>query len=163
MSDQNIIGGRELDALLQSLAPKMEQNIMRGALAAGARVIRDEAKANVAERLGQLKKSVRVSTRAKNGVVTATIKAGSKEAWYWRFVEFGTAQHLIKPKTAAALLIGGAARRSVMHPGARPKPFMRPAFDNKSSEAIEAIRAHIKKRLTAQGLNTADPTPGGPA
>jgi hypothetical protein len=44
---------------------------------------------------------------------------------------------------------------SVNHPGARAKPFMRPALDSKSSEAIRAVGRKIGERLTKQGINNA--------
>lgn len=43
-SEETIIGGRELDAFLKQLAPKVERNIMRSALRQGANVFKAEAK-----------------------------------------------------------------------------------------------------------------------
>lgn len=157
-SNENIQGGRELDAFLQQLAPKLEQNILRSALRAGANVLKAEARANVPVKLGELRKSIRVSAKAKGGTVTASVKAGNKKAFYWRWVEYGTAAHAIKGGNGGALDIGGTIVRSVMHPGAQPKPFMRPALDNKSTEAISAVAEQIRKRLTAEGINV--PAPG---
>lgn len=161
MSDDNrsITGGRELDAFLQTLSVKVEKNIMRSALRQGANAIKNEAKANVPVHLGELRKSIRVTTKAKGGQVSASIKAGNKKAFYWRFVEFGTAAHKIMPKNAQALTIGGAVVRSVNHPGAVAKPFMRPALDAKADAALVAVAAQIRKRLTAEGINT--PAPEG--
>ncbi|MRV72568.1 hypothetical protein GJ700_12705 [Duganella sp. FT92W] len=155
--DLAITGGRELDAFLQSLPAKVEKNIMRAALRAGANVLKDEAKANVPVQLGALRKSVRVTTGSKAGVVTASVKAGGPKAWYWRFVEYGTAPHHIGPKNARALALAGVVVRGVEHPGARPQPFMRPALDAKGSAVIEAVAAKIRDRLTAAGINTAAP------
>lgn len=45
---------------------------------------------------------------------------------------------------------------SVHHPGAQPKPFMRPAIDEKQGEAIRAVGEQIRKRLTKEGINTSD-------
>jgi len=155
--DRNITGGAELDAFLQSLPAKLEKNIMRSALRAGAKVFREEARANVPVALGALKKSVRISTGSKGGQVTASVKAGDKKAWYWRFVEFGTAAHVIAPEEAGALAVGGLVREKIEHPGATAKPFMRPALDAKADEAIAAVTAQIRKRLTAEGINTPAP------
>lgn len=174
--DRNIIGGRELDAMLQSLAPKIEKNIMRSALRAGAAVIAKEVKANAPvgptssenARLyggyaGALRDSVRVSVKVeKGGRILAAVKVGGKgkkgaDAFYAHMVEFGTKPHLIKPQNARALSIGGAPLAAVMHPGARPRPFVRPAFAHKTQEAIEAVGAQIRKRLTAEGINTPAP------
>lgn len=159
MSDSNITGGRELDAFLQSLPANVEKNIMRSALRAGANVFKDDVKANIPVESGELRRSVRVSTRAKGGTVTASLKVGGKKAFYWRFVEFGTAAHRIGPKNAKALALLGVVVGWVNHPGARPKPFMRPAFDNKAAPAIDAVAAQIRARLTLEGINTLAPEP----
>ena len=157
MSDLNIIGGRELDAFLQSLPAKVEKNIMRSALRAGANAFKEEVKASIPVHLGELRRSVRVSTRSKGGTVTASLKVGNKKAWYWRFVEFGTAAHRIGPKNARALALAGVVVGWVHHPGARPKPFMRPAFDSKAASAIDAVAAQIRARLTLEGINMSAP------
>lgn len=161
MSDQIIKGGKELDAFLKALPARVEQNLLRSALRAGANELKKEIKQNLQSNGsvddGDLLKSVRVSARAKRGVVTASVKAGNKVAWYWRFVEFGTKPHKIEAKKGGALNIGGSFPRSVMHPGARPKAFMRPAFDTKASAAIEAVGKQIRERLTLQGINVPAP------
>lgn len=157
MSDANIVGGRALDAFLQTLPVKIETNIMRSALRAGVNVFKEEVKATIPEKSGELRRSVRVSTRLKAGTVTASLKVGGKKAWYWRFVEFGTAAHRIGPKNAKALALAGVFVGWVHHPGARPKPFMRPAFDSKAGGAIDAVAAQIRARLTAEGINAPAP------
>ena len=152
MALYNLKGGEELQAFLNSLAPKIEQNILRSALRAGAKVIAEEAKNNVPVKSGALRDSIKIGTNTRKGRVTATVKAGSKKAWYYRFVEFGTAAHEIKPKNAKSLFFAGMFGELIKHPGTRPKAFMRPALDSKSGEAINAIGAAISKRLTKQGI-----------
>lgn len=152
MDLKNIKGGRELQEMLNTLAPKLERNIMRGALAAGAKVILAEAKNNVPIKSGELRNSLRVSTRARKGQITASIKSGNKKVWYSRLVEFGTAAHTISAKNGS-LSFGGFFAKSVDHPGARAKPYLRPALDSKSNDAIKEVGAYIGKRLTKQGLN----------
>ena len=156
MTVKNITGLKELQAMLNSLPAKLEGNIMRTALRAGAKVILEEAKLNVPIRHGDLRDSIRISTRIKKGRVTASVKAGNKKAWYWRFVEYGTAEHAISAKDKGVLSFDGFFGKSVLHPGAKEKPFMRPALDVKSSEAIVAVGEAIKKRLTKQGLDATD-------
>lgn len=157
MSDESIIGGRQLGDFLKTLSAKVEKNIMRSALRQGANAFKDAVKANIPVDNGDLRRSVRVSTKVKGGRVTASLRVGNKRAWYGHMVEFGTKAHRINPKRAKALAIAGIAVRGVDHPGARPKPFMRPAFDSKSRAAIDAVAAQIRARLTAEGINTAAP------
>lgn len=157
MSDEIIKGGRELDAMLKSLAPKIEKNIMRAALRAGANELRAEARANVPVDEGYLRASIRVSTRGKGGKVYASLKAGGKKAPHANLVEFGTKPHKILPKDGGGLAIGGKVVAAIDHPGARPKPFMRPAFDARAQQAIGAVAAKIRERLTKEGINVPAP------
>lgn len=186
MADEEVIrGGRELGQFLQGLPVKVEKNIMRAALRAGAAVIREEARNNVPVDDGLLRKSVRVSTSSKRGVVTATIKAGNAQAFYAHMVEYGTKPHLIKVReedrpinyrltqkrgvltrvsiktmNRHALRIGNHfVGASVHHPGATPKPFMRPALDSKSTAAVQAVSDKIRERLTKEGIDAPAPEP----
>lgn len=182
MSDIRITGLADLNKFLQQLPAKMEQNVLRGALRAGANVIKDEAKRLVPVsapnsrnkkrygfRAGTLRDSIRVSARVKNGRVTASVYAGGQtksgaEVYYASWVEFGTAAHAIMAKQAngknAARRLNRQAKRSgslqiggrfvgsvVMHPGSRPRPFMRPALDGRAQAAVLAAAEYIKKRL----------------
>ena len=167
MADQNIRGGRELQEFLSSLPAKLEQNILRSALSAGARVVAKEAKAKVPvsppnsrnARLygayaGALQKSIKVVSRSKNGRITASVKVGDKIAYYAKWVEFGTWAHSIKK---GAKRKAGTVETGVPHPGARPRPFLRPAFDEKQAEAVAAVAAQVRKRLTKEGINSPAP------
>lgn len=165
MTDINVKGFSDLQKFLDTLAPRVEQNIMRGALRAGAKPILEAAKsaAPVGEPsetnrrryklyAGALRDSIRISGRIdkRNGKVTASVKAGGKtksgaDVFYAHMVEFGTRPH--------ALSKGG----EVTHPGTAPRPFMRPAIDSQAQNAILAAGEYIKKRLsTKHGLDTAD-------
>lgn len=147
MPEIQMHGLADLQTLLDELPAKIEANVLRGGLRAGAKVIEEEAKQAVPEASGALRDSIRVSMRSRRGIVQATVKAGGKKAWYAHLVEFGTARHWIKPKSRKSLLLAGLAREVVEHPGAKPKPFMRPAFDTKAQDAIQAMADYIKKRL----------------
>lgn len=170
-----IHGLAELQRSLDQLPAKIEANVLRGALRAGANVIADEARRLVPVNTGQLRESIRVSVRPfPGGKLVATVKAGGRfkvyasgkaikgaayktagaggkpayhAPFYAHFVEFGTARHWIKPKSRKSLFIAGLLKELVDHPGARPKPFMRPAFDTKARAAIEAMADYIRTRL----------------
>lgn len=186
MADETTItGGRQLHELLQSLPAKIEKNIMRAALRAGAAVIRDEARAQAPVDMGDLRRSIRVSASARGGTVKASVKAGDKKAFYAHMVEYGTKPHLIKVReedrpinyrltrkrgalthvsmrtiNRRGLMIGtNFVGPKVEHPGARPSPFMRPALDNASDKAIKAVADKVRERLTKEGINV--PAPEG--
>lgn len=176
-------GGKELQDMLNTLPARIERNIIRSAIRQGAKVIEEEAKRRVPVNSGDLRDSIRVSTRSRRGQAIATIKAGDENAFYAHMVEFGTAPHWITIEEGArlkrmtrrglrsfgiktlnqmagrgSLVIGtNFIGASVAHPGARAKPFMRPAIDEKQDEAIRAVGEQIRKRLTKEGLNAPPP------
>jgi HK97 gp10 family phage protein len=160
VTDENIIGGKELDALLQTLPVKLETNIMRSALRAGARVYLDEVKQNIPVASGALRNSARITTRkGKDGKISASVKVGNSVAYYAQMVEFGTRPHVIKAKPGHALNINGREVKSVQHPGTAAHPFMRPAADAKFGPAVAAVQAQVRKRLTKAGLTVPDAAP----
>lgn len=177
MSDTEIHvkGLAALQKALDELPAKLEVNIMRAAMAAGARVISKQAKqicpieptgtANDYKRglgwtPGALQKSIRVSSRLKGNQVIATVKAGNKQAYYAHMVEFGTAAHWIKPKNKKALVFGGVVREKIYHPGSRKNPFMRIAMDAEAQRALEAVGERIRTRLAKEGINVPDTATG---
>lgn len=162
MSEIRITGLDELQKLLNTLPAKMEANILRGALRAGAKPILEMAMDNapVGEPSetnkrkygvykGALRDSLRISARIdrRNGNVTASVKAGGKSrktganVFYAHIVEYtGAAPH------------GN-------HPGIVARPFMRTALDARSGDAVVAVGEYIRKRLdTKHGLDVADIT-----
>jgi HK97 gp10 family phage protein len=172
--DVNIVGGKELADFLKSLPLKLERNIMRAALRAGARVIANEAKKNITtEDTGALKRSVRTSSRSQRGTVFAYARAGGKRsgakkdqaAFYAAVIEFGSAAHAIVPKKKPFLVFRARDGRLVKtkfiprHPGITARPFMRPAFDSKGEAAVAAVSKRIRERLTKEGINV--PLPEG--
>jgi HK97 gp10 family phage protein len=148
MAETRIVSGlSELDEFLKLLPARVEGNVLRGGLRAGAKVMAEQARTYVPVRSGALRKSIRYSVRLKNGTVVATIRAGSVKAYYAQIVEFGSAQHFIRPKNKDALLVSGKPVATVNHPGSKQTPYMRPAFDHASDDAIAAVANYIRNRL----------------
>lgn len=163
MSDIRVNGFADLQKFLDQLPAKIETNVIRGALRAGAKSILEAAKQNVPVgepnrenvRLyggyaGALRDSIRISGRInkKKGNVTVSVKAGGKsnktgaDVFYAHMVEFGTKPHIIGDG---------------VHPGVMPKPFMRPALDTEANTAVLAVGEYIKRRLSVKnGLDTSD-------
>lgn len=156
MSDlMHIEGGAELFKALGELPVKIERRVLRGALRAGAKVIEEEAKRRVPVKTGALRDSIRVSTSARGGQVTATIKAGGKkggQVYYAHLVEYGSAPHVILPGggTKAGKVLASAARilgEKVDHPGSAPHQFMRPALDTQAQAALDAMADYARTRI----------------
>lgn len=162
-------GLKELNALLSQLPIRIEKNIMRTAITAAARVVRDKAKELAPVDSGKLRRSIRVgSSRVRGGKAQVNVYSGE---WYSHFLEFGTASYYTgKGKSAGkpysipkktrggrisrnkkALAFGnGIVVNNVTHPGIKPRPFMRPAFDRGSAPAIEAFRQNVANRLQSE-------------
>lgn len=151
--DLHVRGLTELNKFLQELPVKLEKNILRSALRQGAKVTQAQAIANVPVKSGDLRKSIKIGTRARGGTVTASVRT---KLFYAKFVEYGTAAHLVNGKLGGSLFFGGIFAKQVMHPGSRAKAFLRPALDSTANAAVVAVGEQIKKRLTKEGLDTAD-------
>lgn len=161
MLEFQVKGMEQLGKLLQELPDKLQRNIVRSALRQAAGVIEAEAKRQAPVHSGRLRDSIRASVRLRRGSPVATVKAGGTGkggAWYAHLVEFGTSAHYIKPKKAKSLFVAGVLREGVQHPGARKRPFMRPAMDQAAQAALKAFAEQVRKRLTKQGLDAPDVT-----
>jgi HK97 gp10 family phage protein len=150
-------GLAELAKALRELPDRVAKNGLRVSVYAGAKVIRDEARLRApraAQSLGPnqpppgtLKRSVIMKHIPELSTLTrqtffVTVRHGKKyrkqgkkgtlsqDAWYWRFLEFGTR------KMSA-------------------QPFLRPALEAKRHEAVQAIKDRLSDRieLEAKALN----------
>ena len=133
---QNITGLKELQEALKQLPANIARNALRGAVNAGATVIRKEAQARAPKDTGVLRralyqKQIRELSSAvqqtffvgvRQGKSAKKTKKGTLDAFYGRFVEFGTS------KMPA-------------------RPFMRPAFEAQKGAAVAAIQAYLEKRI----------------
>ncbi|AFQ50444.1 HK97-gp10 family putative phage morphogenesis protein [Burkholderia cepacia] len=134
MSSVQILGLADLQAGFVKLAKAQTTKALRRATVAGAKVIRDEARARAPKKTGRLRRNiVSAALRQKDalGLATAGVRVRTKgkggsptNAFHWRFVELGT-QHM------------------------RAQPFVRPAFDASIAQAEGAIRTEIARAIDA--------------
>lgn len=164
-------GGVDLSAFIASLPANLEQKVLRGALKAGAEVIADGARDNC--RSAEVRATIGTTSRADPGVVSAKVQTKGDGAYMAPWLENGTDEHLIsvddeqsggrtvrrindlakEPGAGHSLVIGSKfVGSTVLHPGAQPYPFMRPALDTREQDAVAAIGSHIATKLTKQGL-----------
>lgn len=121
--DFDVVGFQELDRALKQLPKNIEQKVLRNIAGAGVRALAKQTKANAPVETGKLRKNITTkTTRAKMGKATGYVvirtqgkAADAKNAFYWRFVEFGTS------KMSA-------------------RPFIRPALDQASGRALDQAR-----------------------
>lgn len=144
-----IKNGKQVHALLQQLPVEIETKIMRNAMARGVKIIRDEAKLQVSDTTesGLLRKAIKSSRNTKKGRVIAKVKLKGPHSYVGLFLEYGVKPHEISVRDAeGSLKIGKQfVGAQVMHPGVTEQPFMRPAFDRKAAEAVNAIGEYIGK------------------
>lgn len=147
---EHIKGYEALAKTLQDLPAKMESRILRGACRAAAKVIEAEVEKRIPHgKTGHLAASVRISTRMRNGTVTAAVKVGDRQAFYANMVDKGTRPHLIGASKAKRLRIGVTVTypTKVQHPGAKARNFMQPSLEAAITPAVEAFRAYTERRL----------------
>lgn len=157
---QIVIGYAEVKGTLEFLWKSASKPALRRGLYAAAALLRDDARRRVSVRTGALKRSieavttnemgpdgkrdqpvgrVRISKKifaivvGKNGQTKSRLLKGAKNIKgrayprnYAHLVEYGTRAHFL----------GSSSAGHRMHPGARPKPFIRPAWDAKRAAAI---------------------------
>jgi HK97 gp10 family phage protein len=148
MADVTIKGGADLAKALAEFPVKLEAQVMQSALRGGANVIAARARSLVPVNTGELRKSIKVRARKnkRTGFVNVYLAAGGRrkgDPFYAHMVEFGTAPHEIRPKGKRSLLVAGLLREVVQHPGAAPRPFLRPAFDSESQRAVDEIGKRV--------------------
>lgn len=138
-----IDGLRDLEDKLKNYSNKLAKNLLQGAIREGAKVIQKEcqnytpkskkphllkgarSKFGVWIIPGNLKKMIRVKVD-KSGTrgykISYEVYVKNKEAWYWKFVEFGTSK-----------MYG--------------RTFMRSGFEMAKEAAIEKIDQYLRERL----------------
>jgi HK97 gp10 family phage protein len=144
-----IEGLAQLDRALRELPQRIANRGLRASVYAGAKVIRDEARARApkaAQSLGPkqpppgtlkravIMKHIRELSGGGRQTFYVLVRHGkqyrkqgkrgqlSQDAWYWRFLEFGT-RHMVA------------------------RPFLRPALASRRQEALQAIRQRLAQRI----------------
>lgn len=163
-SEVKITGLAELNKMLQQLPANIERNILRGGLRAGQKVFQQLALANISPVMDDLRRSLKIKTSGKNGVASAVLTAGDRFAYYAHWVEYGTASYYqgsgstvgspykIRARRKKALKMGDRSFTSIIHPGVKPAPYMRPAADSGMEQALFAVRDYLKLRIEKEAM-----------
>lgn len=141
---------KEVMDLLSMLPVEVETKIMRNAVTAGAREVRDEARVLAPKQSGAMAQAIKVtrSTSFKEGHVAAKVRLKGRHAFLGRFMEYGVLPHLIWTRGKGSLVINGVPiGKQVWHPGHGARPFMRPAMDNKADDVKNTINNYLKTYL----------------
>ncbi|MEM0445561.1 MAG: HK97 gp10 family phage protein [Nitrososphaerota archaeon] len=137
-------GLEELRALLGRLSDGLGQGVGSAAQEI-ARLFMDEARAKAPVRTGALRESIRMRREEGGKAVVEAL------APYAGYVEYGSGPHVIEPGRAAVLRFeaGGETvyARRVRHPGSRPSPYWRPAFEEAGREAYRVFSEVVRRCL----------------
>lgn len=127
-----IDGIDEIENILGTLAPRVARTVNRSAIHAVANEIRNEAKQKAPRQTGALKKSIKSRRRRPRNpdkpysdVYVQTGKQARNDAYYWRFVEYGT-------KTQS------------------PRPFFKPAIASVRPRVKGLYRRYFFEKLQAR-------------
>lgn len=145
-----ITGLDELERNLKDFPLRIAKNIVARTVYAGAAIVRNEARAICPVRTGALRRSIRIRRRRTERGSFQVIYSIGPGLWYGKLVEYGTKAHRIKPRFMKAIKIGEVLGKWADHPGATPKPYLRPAFDKSTSKIIEAMRAKLRAGIDAE-------------
>lgn len=119
-------GIKEVQDILGRVAPKQATNIMRSTIHGMAGEVRSEAKKHVPVDQGVLKKSIKTKReRVRFGVIHSTVRV-LPDAFYWRFVEYGTLG-----RSEAAMFM-----KAVENLNAKKEQIFREMFTKKFEQAI---------------------------
>ncbi len=157
MADEVRVEGLEelRDTLLKRLPEALQGKALQGALAKAARPIVATAKSLAPTKSGRLKHAI-YSARDKSSTKTREsriigVRRGRKfqktdrDAYYWKFIEFGHAA--IKTKRAKGLGSEKSGFFGKEVHAVPPKPFMRPAFEQNKLKALEITRAELSGQI----------------
>lgn len=155
-------GAKHLQGVLSTLEPKLQQQVWRRALLAGARVIRNRARAMAPVRTGDtrprraakgqtrgpgfLKRNIiaKVLRNRRNGQLVAI--AGTKgDAFYGRLIETGWTAGGRRRATLRRLRTLHVAERGSSR--VAPRPWLRPAFHGAHQEALNAVGEALRAGL----------------
>lgn len=134
-----IEGADDIMRKLRSVGVEMEraQEII---LRAAGDVIARTAADNVRDASATVADNIDVQKLPEQGVVIGV--GPTKKAWFAHMIERGTRPHRIEATGSKRLRIQRSEtvyyRRSVMHPGAKARPFLNPAAEAKRDDASRA-------------------------
>jgi HK97 gp10 family phage protein len=149
IEETTLVGAEELQKILLEMPRELTAKALREGAKAGAEVILEAARAKAPVyngpprpdvQPGLLRDSLKVTVRAKEEEVTATVSTSEGDYkgddFYASFIEFG---HKVGKRPGKARGVKVEDGR----PTVAPRPFLRPAFDNNKDRAVEAFRAAV--------------------
>ena len=143
----------DLSRIYRRLDTKTIQKMEVAGIRKGAQTLRAAMRKLAPKRKsGLLHKNLIYTVQKEKGGAGVVAHIGpTYKAFYASFIEHGAKKHIIKGRKGKRLAIAGGAYYQVEHPGVKPAPFIRPAFDNnvnKIADAyIDGVWAGIEKEF----------------
>lgn len=133
------VDDRELLRALERLDKSTRPNVTRKVLRRAAAPMRDDARRRVQKRTRTLEKSIKTYVSARKGEGLGRVESRER---YAHLVEGGTEPHFQKRRRK-----GKRGTRRVIHPGAKPYPFMQPAFDSKKDVSVDIAKRELRGEI----------------
>ncbi len=145
MVDVKVNGMEELLKSLKKLPGNLQKNVLSGAIRAGAKLIADEARQNVPKDSEHLKKSILVRKRRSKNKDVLYFTVAPVTSVIHQFQDISGEKHY----NYGNIVEEGRSAFSIEHGSSKmpAQPYMRPAFESKGKEAINATRKYMEKRL----------------
>lgn len=171
-------GRDDVRRYFKQLPEDIQGKLLVGAARAGGKVIRDEAKQQANSEI--VREALKLTVRRDGDRIIARVgisKGGPSKGWALAlgvWAEYGTDPHYItvddsqrqgmsanrintlKKRDNVLVINGQPVGKTVLHPGAERKPFLRVALDTKEGEAVAAAQTYINSRVRTGGI-VADP------
>lgn len=149
MAEIRIDGLDALKFALDQLPKRVANKHMRAAVASGARVIRDEAKAKAPVYTGEVSQGHPPPGTLKRSIVSKFIKEQSSNARQVYYVTVRKGKQYQKQGKKGTLSQDAFYSHMVEFGTVKmaAKPFMRPAFDTKKDSAVSTIASTIQTRI----------------
>jgi HK97 gp10 family phage protein len=148
-----IKGGREIERALKKLPAAIASRVLEKAVIKGGKFLEGKIRdrAPVGE-TSKLKDSIDTQVKDRRGA-GVTVQVGpsyKKRGMHAHLVEFGTKPHLVRAGTSGkgetgkkALADDGVVFGASAVVAARPRPFMRPAWDANKGQTLKVIEAGL--------------------
>lgn len=149
-----LTGIKEIDAVLKGLPKQLQHKVLVNAHAAAAKPMIQSAKSkinrvsgNLQDSIGVIKSSTKRSSDRLGMVTVGPRRGGSLKGYHGHLLEFG---HWTRPQIKTLMGFGGVKLVRKDYKGqkwVKPKPFMKPAFDETVTQVADNAKIEIAKKL----------------
>jgi len=149
----DILIGGDMTEALERLSSASAERVLRASGYAGAEVFVDEAVKRVPVKTGTIKRNIiakRIDEKSDGSTKQTyyvTVRSGNVgtegDAFYWRWVENGHSLSRRKTKGKTWKAHRAAMKLEYGDSKTAARPFMRPAYEAKKEEAVDAMRAKM--------------------